>query len=352
MSVHLSTYRKPYEVSLNKLKAAKTLFYYGQTDIFSRFDKRAHTKEEIQQLIEQVKEYYRKGITVVNDRELLNELFSISYPFCKDEDVYKPLSELSISIISYYLTFTKDPVNNDSLIWTGQAWLNDPPSAMEKTHTFGKKVFETVKEAISKLEELAKPRSHFTPIPALESDYTLNSPELVNPKLDRLDAAIAEILSSEKAFQERMASLLNFKPFEETPYFQDFKKLKEASELLIKKLPFNGSTADRAIKMLEAFNPSNMEQYLLVFVKPRKAFSALNVWAKKLSPAEIEDFKNNNQRLSIEDILIWPIQRALKITLLLQAVQAQTDSPLLKQAIDQRLSYLKAFNEYLNLVQM
>lgn len=226
------------------------------------------------------------------------------------------------------------------------------PRREELEHELGsldfKDVMKLKKYASKVFRYLYQPQDDKYPLPDLKIDPLFITNELVNETLDRIERIIKEIVDTEITFQNHLQKLLDFTPFLNSAYFDDFCKLYKSTCQIVNLLT-RKPTIHSIENVLEVFSPQTINEHMILFLKPIHAIETLDSFFKECKEEDLRDLKVKNNKIGALDIIVMPMQRLLRYGILLESLSKTLPEGLLRKEIEKRGQYIKRWGDFANM---
>ncbi len=219
--------------------------------------------------------------------------------------------------------------------------LDNTLLTFEKAKAISEEVFQKKEIGFKQLRldmiEKETPLPAKMPLPNLQDDITFNSIQIFDNPLDTIDKILKELADTEIHFHKQLAALLNNSLFQLHPNYKDYKILATASNCIIETLSKGPDEKERFLSCLKAFSADHSHPYFLAFKIPIQISTEVSKWmAEKNSDAA--------------DILITPMQRVIKIKLLLERLDNTLNVGPAKAALSLRIQNVEKWLALYNLL--
>lgn len=216
-----------------------------------------------------------------------------------------------------------------------------PLGSVEKALALSATILQEKEKGFARIRldmiETETPKPSRMPLPNLAHDITFNSSEIMNNPLDTIEKTLTEIYNTEIHFNAQLKSLLSNPLFQLHQNHSDYHYLFLASENLIQDLGHSTNEKARFLACLEAFAADRSHPYFLAFKKPIQLGPDINRWLEE-------------GKIDASSILISPVQRPIKIKLLLERLHATCNVGPAKEALGARIDNVKKWLALYNLL--
>lgn len=174
-------------------------------------------------------------------------------------------------------------------------------------------------------------------LPNLLQDVTFNAIEIFDNPLDTIEKILKELLDTEHHFHAQLVVLLNNPIFQSHPNYKDYKILATASHCLIENLSKGIGEKERFLTCLETFSSDRSHPYFLAFKTPIQISNEVSKWMSA-------------QNTDLCSVLISPMQRVVKIKLMLERLKTTCNVGPAREALEARISNVEKWLALYNLL--
>lgn len=270
----------------------------------------------------------------------IGKLFDLSlqYPGLKEKTIEIFILSTSRNLS---LLYPRDKNLESKFLEISKALLDSTLTTFEKAKAISEEVFQKKENGFKQLRldmiEKETPLPEKMSLPNLIDDITFNSTEIINNPLDEIDKVLREILDTENHFNRQLKHLIGNPIFQLHQHHKDYQILLTASNCLIETLSKGQNEKERFLSVLDAFSADHSHPYFLAFKIPIQVGNEVCNWMKV-------------QKMDASDILIAPMQRVIKIKLLLERLDRTLHEGRAKCALNQRIQNVEKWLTLFNLL--